>query len=529
MNTSEILTLAKKLSKGLLTGRPDPMVFSSVEILDGVPGVSVNILNVIFDEATKKKQNQNVLNALLFMLSHTLELLRYQIDRQSPDAIIEADEIRNHVIKLAKNGLESQMVMIIGSVFASTKLDPGEALRAVVASSMENSRELATISQDGIPDFNEMIKDLVSEIGNNPFELMQNLSEFGNSFPDEYRAMMGSVMVSASSEVVRDAGVGWLFDASPLVQTAVASALIAQAQIGQITGNTLRRLILSRSWFPDQVRPAIDSTIKEARKRGTDTEPFKPAEPIDFRATGFDGSGCQSLFVICKTGRKYALASLLVKHGFGIRDVWVQKDMTRRDVDGMIGQVEYQMDVNQTNPDYIGTAVEHFIGVSVKHGHPLPFALLDFLETTGLSASKPNYITARDLIENLCSSKLDETQFQSAMKSAVVSSRLWPDEYPIFESWFEDDVDMERILGKGRLTQKKAMEKIFVNIIEPHRELWAERLVWVALSMRSSDPACDWIYFALVARALILGLAVKDIPIMEFIASQSATAYLQQR
>ena len=181
MNTTEILALAKKLSKGLATGRPDPLVFSSVEILEGVPDVSVNILNVIFDEATKKKQN--VLNALLFMLSHTLELLRYQIDRKSPDAIAEADEIRNHVIKLAKNGLEPQMVMIIGSLFATAKLDPGDALRAAVASTMENSPELATISKDGLPDFNEMIKDLVSEIGENPFELIQYLSELDFARP----------------------------------------------------------------------------------------------------------------------------------------------------------------------------------------------------------------------------------------------------------------------------------------------------------------------------------------------------------
>src|SRR5437879_7882809 len=52
-----------------------------------------------------------------------------------------------------------------------------------------------------------------------------------------------------------------------------------------------------------------------------------------------DGAGAQSLFALTKRGRRFALASLLVKTEVGVADAWVREGMTKAEADALIAQI----------------------------------------------------------------------------------------------------------------------------------------------------------------------------------------------
>ena len=52
-----------------------------------------------------------------------------------------------------------------------------------------------------------------------------------------------------------------------------------------------------------------------------------------------DGAGAQSLFALTKRGRRFALASVLVKTEVGVADAWVREGMTKAEADALIAQI----------------------------------------------------------------------------------------------------------------------------------------------------------------------------------------------
>jgi hypothetical protein len=50
-------------------------------------------------------------------------------------------------------------------------------------------------------------------------------------------------------------------------------------------------------------------------------------------------AGAQSLFALTKQGRRFALASLLVKTEVGVADAWVREGMTKAEADALIAQI----------------------------------------------------------------------------------------------------------------------------------------------------------------------------------------------
>jgi hypothetical protein len=52
-----------------------------------------------------------------------------------------------------------------------------------------------------------------------------------------------------------------------------------------------------------------------------------------------DGAGAQSLFALAKRGRRFALASLLVKTEVGVADARVRDGVTKAEADALITEI----------------------------------------------------------------------------------------------------------------------------------------------------------------------------------------------
>ncbi len=133
-------------------------------------------------------------------------------------------------------------------------------------------------------------------------------------------------------------------------------------------------------------------------------------------ASGFDGSGAGSVFALVKTGRLYAVASLLLKLGMGVRDAWVQRDLTKAQAGELLDELASQIELVPVSSDVLRRSLPHFLSVNEASGLLPPFGTLDVIETTGLGTVNPQQMSPNRSWPSCCPMTRNET----------ASRRHWP-------------------------------------------------------------------------------------------------------
>jgi hypothetical protein len=164
---------------------------------------------------------------------------------------------------------------------------------------------------------------------------------------------MAAAMIQADQAIVREATVGLLLDSESSVRLMVMAAIAGGVSGALVTGTMLRRMIAMRNWLPAAERPGLDNVIRAARKAGLECAAWPASQVQEVVASAFDGSGAQSLFVVARDGRKYAVAALLVKQGIGVRDAWVQRGLSRRESGALLAQVAGQINFSAVTLDHV--------------------------------------------------------------------------------------------------------------------------------------------------------------------------------
>ena len=100
MNKTEVISLAKSISSEMKKGSPGARTQAAFSYIVLDPRSCLDILEVFVRECSAKKQNKATQAALLFMMSHTLETLRYGMDRRLPEPTAIIEEFRNKLMAL---------------------------------------------------------------------------------------------------------------------------------------------------------------------------------------------------------------------------------------------------------------------------------------------------------------------------------------------------------------------------------------------------------------------------------------------
>ena len=124
----------------------------------------------------------------------------------------------------------------------------------------------------------------------------------------------------------------------------------------------------------------------------------------------------------------------------------------------------------------------------------------------------------------------------TALDEILTASGSWP-EMPFGESWFEDDSHVDDIVKKhvelpfgSSFSIGIAADVILEEILEEKRDLWGERLFWMALRSRLSigKNRLPWQAFFIVAKELLRGAPLEGIPLMQAVAERSVFSSLQR-
>ncbi len=520
-----LVRLGKLVMADVAAGRPGPNSQSVSQFLESQPEAVLDLLGMLTAEAEKKRPNDKLVTAYVFMIGQALEFARYAVEGGRAEAAKLVDGVREQLVAMAKAGqVEPALLLMILREFASAKLDPGPELRGVMDQAMEG---LATSAPgpDGPEAFDSHLEELALTVGGDAFDLFTQVQEMANGFPEDYRAGLTAWLLNSREEAAREAALGWLLDGSSFVRNSVASSIEHAAATGGVSGVMLRRLITLRNWLPDADRTSLDRAIQACRRKSVEVSPWPQSQVREVLASGIDGAGAQSVFVLAREGRRNGIACILLKHGIGVRDAWARHGLTRAELDDFVAQVQ-EIDLMPCSLDYARIAVAHSLALNLDSGVMPPFPLLDAMETAGLQGIQPEALSVKAVL-SLLESKADPGLLQPEVVNDVLArSRDLPDDFVFLDSWFEADDEVEQLLGAKQLSRAKRVALVEDELLPRRRGKWAERLAWTALTLQHGEEDEPWEPFFVSANELEAGRRLGEIPLLAYVAETTVDAYV---
>ena len=520
-----LIQLGKLVAKDIAADGPVGDGLAEVgNALAAHPDTVIELFDLVAKENAKRKPNDTLVEAFAYMIGRALDTLRFAVERNFPEAIEAVAAARAKVLSLARNGkLEPGTLLLMLRQFVIAKLDLGEELQSVMVTLTEGQPVAAA---PGKEDVDRFLADLAEEYDGDVFAFQAHLAEDASAFPESSRAGIAAAVLAAPDPALREAAIGWLLDEGPAPRRDVANLLEHAAAAGLVSGTMLRRMITLRNWVPDGDRSALDAAIRARRQKGVECAASKTAEVKDVIASGVDGSGAQSVFILIKEGRKHAVASLLLKQGIGVRDAWVRSGLTKSDAEMFLSRVEIELDIYDSTMDFVHLALAHFLAVNRASGVMPPFGLVDFVERTGLTAVNPDTVSVEGLVARLADDIPARRMMPSAVAKSIKRSADWDANFTFLDTWFEDDGAVDALLDGKRLAAKRRAALLLAEFLPARRARWAEILAWTALTLKHDELMADsWIDLALVARELLGDRPLADIPFMAYVAAMTVEAW----
>lgn len=520
---SSVLQLARLVAKDLAAAPASEGARSVGPALASSPEAVLAVLDLLISETRKKRPNDALIAALLFMLNEALREARMSSESRNLDEPPLADAVRAKLNQAAEAGqLSPEVLLMVAQQFAAAKLDIGEGLRAHL---MEIADEVgAGMGPESGPDaIAAHYADMASGLGHDPFLIHGQMSELLSAYPAEQRLVIIESIALSDVAAMRDAALGWLLDPDPGIARVVAQMVHRAAERGLLSPVSAGRLVVMRNWVADDVKSTIDKIGRLHRQRGAMATPGTAVQIGAVAASGCDGAGAQSFFVQIKRGRKLGLASLLVKHRFGVRDAWLRDGMSKREADLMLGDIAGELDPFDASLDIVQTAIANALAVGIARNSPPPFGLVQFVEAVGLTAVQPAAVSTEQLLDQLLHDAPPERISLPAITRALAASKRWPRRFACVDSWFEDIDGDAPVLGGAR-TKKQRQDIVLTQVLPDQRSRWATLLAWTAAAARDEVDGDDWIDFALVAREMLGPRPLKHIPIACWIAQNTADA-----
>ena len=529
MPRTAITHIAKSIGRELDTGvRPSEEALAAGPIL-AEAGATTEVVGSLLAEALRKRPNDHMISGYTFILEGALGTLRLQ----SSGGDIEADraiaEVRDRLDDaVRKGGIAPEVLMLMARAFARAELDPGRTLQQAMMTAME-AQSPSVASALTPAEISDHFAELAAALDNDPFEIYAELAITAAAFPPDHHATMAGALAISDSEAVREAALGFAFSADPAVSSAALAAVSEQVRAPSVSSKAIDRLVRMRPWLSETRRPNVDTTIRALRPKAAPPLPVERWEIRGVLASLCDGAGAQSLFVLAKRGRRFALASLLVKSEIGVADAWVRDGMTKAEADALITEIVSGAEAVEVSISLLEQRLADALVINVARDVPPSFGLLQVVERLGLGPLHPASISPLVLVEaliaDLPSARTDPVAAQAAHRASV----SWKEEFETLASWFEAGEAVQKLLQPLR-TRKRRIEAVSAQLLPTRRKFWAERCAWMAATLKEGAAEGDdtWCDFALVARDLVGQRPLAEIPLAARIAAATVEAFEQR-
>ena len=475
--------------------------------------------------------------AVLRLLLDSLEILRVELERNRPGSRRRMESLQSALA--ARVFIEQEDEELCASV-THTLLQSRVEILPVLHEAYERRMEEAA-GRSGLPELSgeEVAEGLcrsIEEMGlASPFEGMEAMLQFFALGGAGFQTALCGTMLSVRNPFIRDIAPLMLFHPAAEVRQGVAE-LLAGCDGGTLTPESLRRLIVSRNWFPQEIRKFLDQAISNARKARVECAPFPGPASMKVLASVVDGAGAQSFQVIVPDGKGFCSCALLLKQGVGVADAFLVPLKTKRELNDFLAMMKREVSCTEITPDHLDLRVNQALAEGAHLGNVPNFWLVRIAELLGRDQWRSVPFDALDTLAQLrkeLSSASPKLLSDRERANALEESADWPATEDFAVSWFEDDAALDREVetsqGKKKTPDARAaVGRILDVVLEGRRAVWLERLLLSALWLKSSSkPPLPWhLMFHVTEAVADQRLPMREIPLMLSIAEQSYRACL---
>jgi hypothetical protein len=244
---------------------------------------------------------------------------------------------------------------------------------------------------------------------------------------------------------------------------------------------------------------------------------------------------------IVPDGKGHISCSVLLKRGTGVADSFVIPLPTKKELNGFLDMMKREGAFLETASEYLDQRLCHGLAESAALGNAPSFWLAHVAEVLGKDQWKATVFEAgkelawmRAELERRAPERLADKSRTKALRD----SADWCDDHHFADSWFEDDAEVDKLIGSVLKKRRNkpdaewaAIQAIIKDILEKRRPVWLERLTLNALWLKASKkPPLPWHQMYHLAAAVgDSSVPLAEIPLMESIAIQSLGAYFSRR
>ncbi len=499
--------------------------------LEQTPQVLPVITDSLIDAAGAAKPDRELVMAFHQMLASALEFVRYRQDRGWDWADEMLAAFQQRLIEVANSdAIPRDDWFLMCAAMTEARVPVTEPVQTALADAGFKPQEALGPPEEML----QMVRGLMDELArmvSSPFEVVEALKSSGAILPASLRSFMTTELALSAHPVLREAVPLLLLDDDSSVRVAAAGALEQIARPETLSPDMLRRAITLRNWIPAEDRAVLDSAIRKARLAGVEIGAWpQPLRDLELYASIVDGSGAQSILSTSRTGKKGFFGGLLLRHGTGVIDAWLDQEMSRGQIGKMLREAQMAAPITRVDPGFVDTVVQDAIGASVEQGGVPPAGLLEIAERLGGAEWKDRRINIKAEADRLFESLDQGDRSPQGVTAAFVRAGEWMSKEEVFGSWFEEGPQVQKALAKlPRKDMARMAAVVMKDILPAERTKWAERYLVLALWCQASADTAQRARTRdaiVVAHALAGDGGLDQIPAMGVIAMQTVRAVL---
>ena len=370
-----------------------------------------------------------------------------------------------------------------------------------------------------------LFRNLIEQSDGDALVLHAALIETFPTMPAEMRAHVIAWSVERSEPIHTRLACFWLLDPAAPIRAAAAHALADRASAGSLSSDVTGKMVMLRSWMPDDdARAAVDQALKAAMRSGTVTgAPVKPWTIHSVIATLPDGGGAQSIMIALQSGGSRKTAMLLLKQGYGIKDAYAIPCSSAREQKALIQRITDETGVVKVPVPWLERTLSNALADGLAADLPPVPGLIEVVELCGFSQLRPEVVTTEALIAALPAAERIGGLSAQARGKLINASEDWWNRHAIVQSWFEESDHAHEVL-EGQDSQR-ALDAALWRWLETRRDFWA-RLVARAADVLSASDHPDEASFTATAIALQEGRDLKKIRVMADVHDQTIKAWV---
>ncbi len=393
--------------------------------------------------------------------------------------------------------------------------------------------DLASQEEDLTPDDGELshldaIRDLIHELSDlSVFEIAENFFAQSYAMPADFFADL--ILDLYSIEEGADIGLFTLLHPKADVREVAITTLGLIINKVSFSSISLSRLQTIMSWYPESYHALFNSWIKIQRKKGVVFAPEPEGAKASIKATEVDGTGSQGIFIHARKNRKHRLCGLLLKYDLGLKDAWITPAISAKEVVDYYSQAfDENVTLRDVDLDYFIMMVEHFLAITVEQNEIPHVHFLEIQELLGVRL-RPNKLDLEHLFTQF---SVQITPFtQEVISASLQRSKSWLKSKSFTESWYLENALIDKIVNHNssfvdgiRVCRlEAAMDAVFADEMELHRDKWQFHFLWIALWMKAKARLNEkiWRDSFLIAYTIHEGTPLKDIPVLQEICHQT--------